>query len=698
MKHLLLSIAATFMLAMPTMGQLVLPPAALQAPSSLSLPSEVPMAINRSGIADAATLTSLKPADGSHMLTYRFVGQPRYFPHAENGYTNTTFHYDPGNRRLYLTRVADQRDANNNDLGDVVLLLSSSNGGTSWDTTVTLNTPGQNYIFPSVGTYTAGGTTSKVLTAAGVAIGTNRISSLPTGVWFESGPGTAFSDVLTPPGTQSSNPERTHIGSAVSVRAFAVDSDVYAIAGSTLQDVPTTPTGPTSSLKLGGYGFILYDFLGGDYVTVDGVPEAWRKTANIDPTANGTYNSALLIDADADGNLYAAHTTPPAGTPQDQIGQRLPRVSMSGDLGATWSSFASRSLSTAMLQQYANSRGWSGTPRLWFPYQRDGFIVYGKERFSYFFHVISILDNNVEALDLVEAAHDNGVWTIRQVAEMNDFPQELFTINTDIIESSTALPLQTFVSDQRRFQGLVGWEINVARTADGENLIVSWIDSRANTPFLRVTPGFTVQQTLETGGTMDRQIDSLPVADLFMATRRVNGSTWTTVNVTNDDNCEYGSVIPRVVPSLSEIPVIMHITLPLANWNQQHPWFRKAQATPPAVYSRVSYLGFTFIATANILNSSVDEADRHEHGSITKIAPNPTMHGSEISWTQVSPGYASVSVVNTLGAVVKSVVNGMYDAGQYGVNIDTHDMASGTYNVVLTVNGTSVSTPLVVVR
>lgn len=699
MKQLLLCIGASVALSVPSMGQLVLSPAALQASASFNPTTEIPVAIERSNLANAASLNAVKPADGSHILTYRLLGFPRYLAHAENGNVNTTFHYDPTSRRLYLARIADQRDASNNDLGDIVLLLSSSNNGTSWDTTVTLNTPGQNYIYPSIGTYTPQGqATSRIVTAAGIAIGTTRISNLPTGVWFESGPGTAFADVLTPPGSQASNPERTQIGAATSVRTFAIDTDVYAIAGSSLQDVPARPTDPANTLRLGGYGFFMYDFLGGDYVAVDGVPEAWRKSANIDPTATGTYNSALLLDTDDDGTLYAAHTTPAAGTPSDQIGQRLPRVSVSEDLGATWSTFASRALPTSALQQYGTSRGWSGTPRLWFPYQRDGFIVYGSDRFSYFFHVISVIDNNVEALDLVEAAHDNGVWTIRQVAEMNDFPQELFIVDEERTEASNKLELRTLTADTRRFQGVAGWEINVAKTADGQNLVISWIDSRANTPFIRLSPGVTVQQELEAGGTIDRQIDSLPVADLFMAYRPVGGTTWTRSNITNDDNTEYGSVIPRIVPSLTEIPVIMHITLPLANWNTQHPWYPKVQRTNPALYSRVSYLGFTSIAVGNLLQSSVNESTEARGASIERIAPNPSITGSEISWAQVNPGHVTIQVVNVLGAVVKTAVNGMQEAGQHFVNLDVHDMAAGTYSIVLTVNGASISQPLVVVR
>lgn len=703
MKRLLqlVSIAlAIVFTASPAGAQLVLPPASgldipTMAPSSIT-----PLSVDHDALNQFLSSTGGKLGDRTQMLTYRLLSFPRYTPHIENGRTNTTFHYDPVRRRLYMPRIEDIRNASGSLISDAVLLLSSSIDSTNWDTTRVLFSPGTSYIYAAVSTSTLPGKNTNIVVSASAVVPGGTTPNLPSQVWYSNGTDESFSDVLVTPGDPASNPERTQIAGPMSTVAFNNGESAYAIVASALQDIPNRPTDPPSPTKPGAYGFKMFDFLAGDYVKLPEVPDVFRRS-EFAQSPEGTYNSPIYIDSDPSGLLYAAHTTPRVGATNEDITNRLPQVSLSDDMGATWSSFASRSLSISALQQYATSRGWTGSPRMWVPYFRQGFMVHGEEHFSFVFVAMSVVDagggGNVEALDLVEAVYKDNVWTIRQVAEINDFPQELMVLLIDETRTRRVATYSTLQTTAGRLTGIVGWEIDMAKTADGRHLLVKWVDSKPNTS-VRISPPVVIQQFMGNDlPSQDRQIDSLPSADIFIATRPIDGATWRTINVTNDDATEFGTVMPKVVPSLNAIPLLVHIALP-TRFFADTALGSIVSRSNMVLYSRAVNAGITSIARADLSAVSVQESTQATSASIERIAPNPSITGSEISWAQVNPGHVTIQVVNVLGAVVKTAVNGMQEAGQHFVNLDVHDMAAGTYSIVLTVNGASISQPLVVVR
>jgi hypothetical protein len=81
------------------------------------------------------------------------------------------------------------------------------------------------------------------------------------------------------------------------------------------------------------------------------------------------------------------------------------------------------------------------------------------------------------------------------------------------------------------------------------------------------------------------------------------------------------------------------------------------------------------------------------------ISPNPSAHASNISYVLPKSGNVSLKLYDATGRLVRNLENGYKDAGNYIHNINTNDLANGTYFVILNAaNGKSYKTNLVVLR
>jgi len=642
---------------------LVLPPSSLMLKPSDILPS--------------------KPGDMSQMLNFTLRYITRFGPQLEAMNDTKMFVYDPEARRTYIA-LTTEIPANPNGsgtLGGVAYVVSSGNMGTTWDTTVTFQVPGERFTLPNLGVVSSGGSRYAAMTVVTFGLTDNQIGTLPTRFWFDDGV-LPFNEIFTAPATNNS--ERLLFHTDGQIINYAVDGTPFSLIGGLLG----RPSGPAT--ERGGYGHWLYNYDEGDFSATTNIPNQWRKSTFMPATATGWFNSDLQLDVDVLGNLYAAHTTPLAGEP---AAGRTPMVSMSNDGGATWSEFSQRRVPQSALDQYAAARSWANI-QMYGPYNRDGFVAYGEDRFSYFFRVAQVDgQQRVNALDLVEASYASGQWTVRQVAELQDFAQLLFTYSED---ESTQRSRFTLVANSNS----VGHEINVAKTADGSSLVVTWTDLRMNDPYTRISPAYTVIfRASATDPWQDVPLDSLANTDMFGAHRRIDGSTWTVLNLTNDNNMEFGTRIPSIVPSINEIPVLSYFAFPRQNLNPQYSLYGDLMALPQAVYNRITWpIGAAFYATASMNVNSVSEATRPLNASIDRIVPNPTISGTEIAWALGEAGFVQISIVNVLGATVKILTSGIQEAGQHAMNVNTSDLPTGTYSVVLTMNGASVSSPMVVVR
>ena len=78
--------------------------------------------------------------------------------------------------------------------------------------------------------------------------------------------------------------------------------------------------------------------------------------------------------------------------------------------------------------------------------------------------------------------------------------------------------------------------------------------------------------------------------------------------------------------------------------------------------------------------------------------PNPAVNGAMVAFTTSVDAQIDLTLTNTLGQRVSSLLSAPRRAGRYSVRIDTRYMADGVYYVVLVANGTRIVRPLVVTK
>lgn len=444
---------------------------------------------------------------------------------------------------------------------------------------------------------------------------------------------------------------------------------------------------PSNNIQYGQYGAFVANARLSDISDFVGViPPTWsysqfRSTGS--PTS--TYNSPMYVDADANGKIYAVVNAVFADNPEN----RVVAVSTSNDMGQTWSQF--ERMPASVLQAYASNRGASfAVP--FRVYDQHAMVVTGVNRFSYIHRVALFADQQTLAgVDLVETEYNNGNWTMRLIAPINGV-----VVWYGYNDSATAA---------RNYQQLVcdeifspsGNEIEVAKTADGNALVVKWVDVVPDaTPNVINPPQTVLRYNQSTGEFIEEiQVDTLPVYDIFVASRPLTSGEWSAPkNLTNDAYFHKGTHIPMVVPSLDVIPLLS--TLSLTSWNTQSNVGRLLSQAPQRFVNYIYDLPHDIAyARASALLSA--ELVRVESQHQLVISPSPASDEVEIAYSGgVSTG--ELVVVNALGQVLLrkpiSLGNGIQ-----GTCLDVRALPVGVYQVQLRHHAGLIQTaPLVIVR
>ena len=82
--------------------------------------------------------------------------------------------------------------------------------------------------------------------------------------------------------------------------------------------------------------------------------------------------------------------------------------------------------------------------------------------------------------------------------------------------------------------------------------------------------------------------------------------------------------------------------------------------------------------------------------SLDPAYPNPMTRGAAIGFSLKDPGLATITLHDLLGRELRILEKSYFDAGKHQVSISTDGLAGGTYFVMLTANGSSVSEKIVV--
>ncbi len=445
---------------------------------------------------------------------------------------------------------------------------------------------------------------------------------------------------------------------------------------------------PTSNEQYGQYGAFVFE--ASSQGTQSSLPTAWDNSQfKSAPATTSSYNGPMYVDADPDGVCYAAINS--IFTSDEN--SRVISFSTSTDLGGTWSDF--NKMPSTVMDQYASDRGFAQVVAIQ-PYQQDAFIVTGSNRFSYFFRA-ALYDANqtLGALDIVEAEYNNGTWSMRKVADFNDVPY-VFVSNDSVNQLSNYSVLKTF-----RILNPLGNELEAARTADGQSVVLKWIDYNMDL-------GPTVLSPAQSGMEEDPQnqgvynditIDTLYSTDVYVSYRDLSSSTWNnTVNLTNDKTYDIGTHMPRTVPSVDQIPMVSSRAVPSAKWTGSSAASSLFKSQPADYMSRIYNLwSNVYYSPFSVQVGVEDEKTATASGlQFSALMPNPSNDQSMVTFSTQAPGHLTAQLTNELGEKIATVYDDMIGEGVHAFPCPTSQLASGMYFVSITMNGKTVTKSLVV--
>jgi len=674
MKHLLLAAGLLGAMSAATAGT----SDALQTTSKLKVPTKL---VNPTQMAEPVRAS--KGLESSQAISFKPSYRNDYWSLWEGFGANRTFVYEPESKTLSI--IHQSRNVGATGLvGGYIYAETSKDGGNTW-TRETLFNLADNYMaFLETAVTSVNG--SPKFFIFGLNFQNDGSGAYNNAGFHGYSPegGEPFS-FRFPDANNNDMYEWTN-GSMISTAAAGAPSAYFACR-----------LNPPDGVQYGAYGAWGYD-MESDNFTYDGMPDQWSlsKFRPSDVVAS-TFNSNILLGSDDDGVVYAAVSN----LFSDDVEARVPGVSQSDDRGANWTEF--ERMPKTLYDTYAAAQVQAGRwptadVAVYDAYGQNGFLVNGSNDYSYFVRLGHVnTDQQVfDALHLVEARYRNGAWTMEFVADLNDFNPLMFIVDATV--SATNGNRWTPV-----VQSVRGHEVEAARTADGEHIVLKWIDANPNFGRFGVEPPATV---LNTQG-QEVQIDSLFTTDIFFSVRANSSASWgPAVNITNDLKVDKGTHLPNIVPSAENVPVIYHQGVRNADLNDTN-YLKKMNW--PDVWTerelgRVGAPGYfigqaVFVGSFNALNpNSVEEEARTFTFNLNDAVPNPAAGTSEITWTLDRAANVQLELFSAIGSKVATLAGGSFDQGVHGVSVNAAPLATGAYYFTLTVDGVSVTKPLHIVK
>jgi len=494
----------------------------------------------------------------------------------------------------------------------------------------------------------------------------------------------------------------------VQMWGFASSAASPAVGNSGIYFVSMMSPDPFDSYQYGLYGNIgLYTSTGGEIRGNAVQPQWWADKFRPSTALGSSYQNRPYIDTDPEGNVYVAANNFFA----DDIEVRIPAVWKSTDGGQSFSE--PNKCPVAVINELANTLG-EGTNG-WFPisYSQDAFVAYGNDKYSYIMRVVSQVGEDSQGLHIIEVNYDNGVWSARKVADVSENIGNGLSLPT-WLSFETRIGQRFGFADTNQLSLMEevnnrGHELEAAVTADGSSLVVKYLDwSGSKTVTFKGQSGADTSYTYYTTGLNEFGLeDTIPVQvsydlpnDLFICSRNVTETSWgPEYNVTNDNWNYRNTFMPKVVPSLSEIPVALSNSAIITNPASR--WYNAIAKLDLSFWSQVSWYWFqnidvvTLDATKNAAegNSAWMSVANDVNNSFELFEPypNPANNGTvEISFNMIKAGYAKVTVNDAMGRIIATPFEGQVSTGFKGFNLNTTNFATGTYYINVSVgNNTS---------
>jgi len=622
-------------------------------------------------------------APSTQTLQYQTLWTSDFFPLFETFNSNNVFLYEKGTGTLALVRNNRTFDSQSNALtGGQVRTYFSTDQGATWGELEVFNKLGTVFAMPNMAISNPG---NSATSPAGLVWSIYGFTYEESVQWNRTSSGGIFKTSGAPFDIPMEGPDQNNnqgfTWNVGSVTGVSGDNPSTFFAG---------VLGNGGGGQYGTYGAWGFDFNAEDF-TASTIPSAWDN-AQFRPSGavNSSYNSPCVLGSDDDGTLYMVVNNIWA----DNENLRCPAVSTSNDQGATWSAF--NRMPESAFDAYRATYSWDNI-QVSGAYDPTSMVVTGPGKLSFFFRAGHVQNQQWANLDIVEARYDNGTWTLARVAELNGFPLS-FTRNDDksnLIGQYAWVP--TYELNPQ------GHEVEVAITADGQDLLVKWIDENPDhgyTHFSPPQPAWIYDN--QTSNWVENQFDSMLTTDAYYTYRSVSAPSWNEKkNMSNDMAYDHGTRIPQTIPDLEHVPFLTLSTIAKADYNQQYPYLPALQNIPDLMLeghvdyrtpNRVKFADFN----AKNLNS-VAQTEAYQF-SIEKISPNPANDAAQVAFTMDVAGSVKIDVISTSGASVNNVFNGSMDAGIHAMNVNTANLASGAYFISVSVNGKVLAQPLSIIK
>lgn len=437
-----------------------------------------------------------------------------------------------------------------------------------------------------------------------------------------------------------------------------------------------------SQVQYGAYGVSSFSLVDEDWRFVGQPTELALNKFRPGQSPSNSYNTPIYTDVDTDGNAYIATNNFLAGNTED----REIQVFKSTNEGTTWS--APNVMPASIFDEYAASIGANVIyqPGLT-PYYGSEFVVTGADEYSFFTRVLAgtVDPGNPSQLQsiisyaILECKYKSNAWSVSKVAELNTIAPYQFSLQDSLTRE---LGQNIFV----RFENERGAEIQAARSGDGK-LVIKYIDIDTNR-IITWSPPYRLMTFSNGLWIEDGSIDTLVSTDVFISVRDINGSTWSApVNVTNDNEYNNRTYIPRDIANTNEIPFLQAIGNPAASLNPQFAQALLATGTTAR------------FAMINMSTVSVNEEPVSASFHVADVRPNPSTSNAEVVFTLDRPATVSVDVFDVMGNLISTVIpSTRMDAAVNGTNIDVSNFAPGTYMVTVTVDGVRSARKFTVVK
>jgi hypothetical protein len=178
--------------------------------------------------------------------------------------------------------------------------------------------------------------------------------------------------------------------------------------------------------------------------------------------------------------------------------------------------------------------------------------------------------------------------------------------------------------------------------------------------------------------------------DIFVSKSMDGGETWSeSENITMTDGFQEDELYVHLAPTATDTNCFMVYHQPNYAFNHL------SDPAEMAAYQQ----NFWFVTYGNTISVGIDNSDLLPGSfSLKQNFPNPFNPVTHIAYTVERNGIVDLKLYNVMGQMVKTLVNDEKTPGDYFVDFNASDLASGVYFYQMTQHGQTVTRKLVLMK